>query len=148
MFFPPPFLAGLLTALLQVLPLAAARYNDFAKGDTPFSVIILADGFYLSSGFLNVLLYRCTRPYLLPLDNVNDQSIVLDAEIANSLNHLTSPASGFVGSVMDLKPADPIHEASENGAYRNYALTASPVRDEMHIRDSTGTGVTNIDDDI
>jgi hypothetical protein len=113
-------------------------------------VVILADGFYLSSGLLNVLLYRCTRPYLLPLDSVNDQSIVLDAEIANSQHHLTSP--GFVGSVMDLKPADPVPEASENGTDRTYALTASPLRDEVHIRDeSTGTGATNnyiVDDDI
>lgn len=133
--------------IITVLPLAAARYNDFAKGDTPFSVVILADGFYLSSGFLNVLLYRYTRPYLLPLDSVNDQSIVLDAEIANNQNYFTSPA--FVGSVMEIKPADPVYEASENGTYRTYALTASPVRDEKHIRDeSTGASATNLDDDI
>jgi len=141
--------------IITVLPLAAARYNDFAKGDTPFFVIILADGFYLSSGFLNVLLYRYTRPYLLPhrMDSVDDQSIVLHAEIANSQNnHLTG--SGFVGSVMDIKPADSVYEASEitnhqNGTYRTYALSASPVRDEIHIRDeSTGASATNIDDDI
>jgi hypothetical protein len=148
------FPAGLLTTLLQVLPLAAARYNDFAKGNTPFSVVILADGFYLSSGFLNVLLYRYTRPYLLPLDSVGDQPIVLDA---NSQNHITgSGFRGFVGSVMDLKPVDPVYEASEithhqNGTYRtsSYALTASPVRNEIHIRDdSTGASATNIDVDI
>lgn len=140
--------------LLQVLPLAAARYNDFAKGNTPFSVVILADGLYLSSGFLNVLLYWYTRPYLLPhlMDSVDDRSIVLDAETPNSQNHLTG--SGFVGSVMDIKPADPVYEASEithyqNGTYMTYALTASPVRDEIHIGDeSTGVGATNIDDDI
>lgn len=135
----------LLTTLLQVLPLAAARYNDFAKGDTPFTVVIFADGFYLSSGFLNVLLYRYTRPYLLPLDSVNDQPIVLDA--ANSQTYFTGPA--FVGSVMEIKPADPVYEASENGTFRTYALTASPVRDEKHIRDeSTGASATNINDDI
>jgi hypothetical protein len=142
-----PFPAGLLTTLLQVLPLAAARYNDFARGDTPFSVVILADGFYLSSGFLNVLLYRYTRPYLLPLDSVDDQSIVLRTEIANNQNYLTGPA--FVGSVMEIKPADPVYEASENGTYRTYALTASPVRDDKHIRDdSIGASATNINDDI
>jgi len=109
-------------------------------------VVILADGFYLSSGFLNVLLYRYTRPYLLPLDSVDDQSIML-AEIANSQNYLTGPA--FVGSVMEIKPADPAYEASENGSYRTYALTTSPVRDEKHIRDeSTGASAANIDDDI
>jgi len=117
-------------------------------------VVVLADGFYLSSGFLNVLLYQYTRPYLLPyrMDSVDDQSIVLDAEIANSQNHLTG--SGFVGSVMDIKPADPVYEASEishhqNGAHSTYPLTASSVRDETHIRDeSTGGGAPNIDDNI
>jgi hypothetical protein len=110
-------------------------------------VVIFADGFYLSSGFLNVLLYRHTRPYLLPLDSVNDQPIVLDAEIANSQNYFTG--SAFVGSVMEIKPADPVYEASENGTYRTYALTASPVRDEKHIRDeSIGASVSNINDDI
>jgi hypothetical protein len=109
-------------------------------------VVILADGFYLSSGFLNVLLYRYTRPYLLPLDGVDDPSIVLDA---NSQHHLTG--FGFVGSVMDLKPADPVYEASEIRSYRTYALTASPVRDEIHIRDEStlaGASATNIDVDI
>lgn len=137
--------------IITVLPLAAARYNDFAKGDTPFSVVILADGFYLSSGFLNVLLYRYTRPYLLP-HRFNNQSIVLDAAIINSQNHPT--CSGFVGSVMDIKPADPAYEASEiihhrHGTYGTHELTASPVRDEIHIRDeSTRASVTNVDDDI
>ena len=147
------FLPNLLTTLLQVLPLAAARYNDFAKGDTPFSVVILTDGFYLSSGFLNVLLYRYTRPYLLP-HRIDNQSIVLDAEISNSQNHLNY--SGFVGSVMDLKPADPVYEASseitrhQDGTYTTYESTASPVRDEIHhIRDeSTGASATNVDDDL
>jgi len=144
------FPAGLLTPLLQVLPLAAARYNDFAKDDTPFSVVIIADGFYLSSGFLNVLLYRYTRPYLLPhrMDSVDDQSIMLEAEVANGQNYLTNPC--FVGSVMEIKPE---YEPSEithpqNETYLTNALTASPVRYENYIRDeSTEAGATNIDDD-
>jgi hypothetical protein len=137
--------------LLQVLPLAAARYNDFAKNDTPFVVVILADGFYLSSGFLNVLLYWYTRPYLLPhrIDSIDDQSIVLDA---NSQNHLTS--SGFVASVMEIRPTEPVLEAPkithhQNATYRTSAFTASPVRDETYIRDkSTGAGGSSTDDDI
>jgi hypothetical protein len=89
LFFFFSFPAGLLTLLLQVLPLAAARYSDFAKDDTPFPVVILADGLYLSSGFLNVLLYRYTRPYLLPYrmdsvdDSVDNQSIMLNTEKAS-----------------------------------------------------------------
>jgi hypothetical protein len=145
MLFLFSFPVGLLTTLLQVLPLAAARYNEFAKDDTPFPVVMLADGFYLSSGLLNVLLYWYTRPYLLPhrMDSVDDQSIMLDAEIANSQNHLTS--SGFVGSVMNIKAADP----EENGIYKTNALMASPIRDEKHIRDgSTEAGATDTDDDI
>jgi len=75
--------------IITVLPLAAARYSDFAKDDTPFPVVILADGLYLSSGFLNVLLYRYTRPYLLPYrmdsvdDSVDNQSIMLNTEKAS-----------------------------------------------------------------
>jgi hypothetical protein len=80
-----------------VLPLAAARYNDFAKDDTPFGVVVLADGFYLSSGFLNVLLYRYTRPYLLPhrIDSLDDQSI-LHHEMTSNPTHL--PGSIVVGN--------------------------------------------------
>jgi hypothetical protein len=86
------------------------------------------------------------------MDSFDDHSIVLDAGIANSQNYFNN--SGFVGSVMDIKPADPVYEASEisryqNGTYRTYTLTASPVRDEIHIRDEmTGASATNIDDDI
>ena len=144
------FPAGLLTALLQVLPLAAARYNDFTKGDTPFAVVVLADGFYLSSGFL-----RYTRPYFLPhrVDSFDNQSIVLDTEIPNDQTHLSS--SGVVSNnpVMELKPADPVYEAPGIVYHRNrssgvYPLTTSPVRDNTHMRDaSAGDGATNIDDD-
>jgi hypothetical protein len=112
------FPARLFTTLLQGLPIFVARRYVFT---TPSSVIILADCFYLSYGFLNVILYRYTRPYLLPrrMDSVDDQSvIVLNAEVANSQNHFTS--SGFVGSVP-----------------RIY------IKDE-----STGDGVTNIENDI
>ena len=139
--------------LLQVLPLAAARYNDFAKDNTPFSVVILADGFYLSSGFLNVLLYRYTRPFLLPyrMDSVEDQSIVLGAQTANSQNYFTN--SDFVGSVTVIRPAAAF-EASEitqhqNETYRTDVLTASPVCDGKYIRDkSTEASGFSIDDDI
>lgn len=134
--------------LLQVLPLAAARYNEFVKNNTPFPVVILADGFYLSSGFLNVLLYWYTRPYLLPhrMDSVDDLSIVLGTD---GQAHLIG--SGFVASV---RPVDLVLEASEithhqNGTYRTNALTASPVRAENHIRnESTEAGATSTDDDI
>ncbi|KAI0257439.1 hypothetical protein BJV78DRAFT_1150341 [Lactifluus subvellereus] len=63
----------------DVLPLAAARYNDFTRNDTPFGVVVLADGFYLLSGLLNVILYAYTRPYLLPRnkDSGDDQSFAL-----------------------------------------------------------------------
>ena len=151
------FHAGQLTTLLQVLPLAAARYNDFAKDNTPFSVVIVADGFYLSSGLLNVLLYQYTRPYLLPhrMDSVDDQSIMLEAEVGNGQNYLTG--SAFVGSVMEIRPVDAEYEASEithhqngpyQGPYLTDALTTSPISDVNHLRDeSTEAGTTNIDDE-
>ena len=85
------------------------------------------------------------------MDGFDDQSMMLDAEIANGQNYLTG--SCFVGSVMEIKAADPVYEASDitqqSGTYITNALTASPVRDEKHIRDeSTEAGATNTDDDI
>jgi hypothetical protein len=93
MLLPLPSSTRLLTSTFQVLPLAAARYNDFAKGDsanaTPFSVLVLADGFYLISGFLNVILYAYIRPDLLPHDmDCDDQSITLDSNLIRAQSHL------------------------------------------------------------
>ncbi len=89
----------------------------------------------------------------------NDQSIVLDVEMANNQNHLSSSGVGNShhtpggGSVIDIKAVS-VYEASgieyhQNGSSRTYPLTASPVRDNIHIRDEwTGDSATNIDDDI
>jgi hypothetical protein len=59
---------------------------------TPFFVLVLADGLYLSFGVLKVVLYRHTRPYLLPhrMDSLDNQSFVLRSELADS--KLTSRA--------------------------------------------------------
>jgi hypothetical protein len=111
-----------------VLPLAAARYNDFAKGDTPFGVVVLADGFYLSSGFLNVILYRYTRPYVLPhrIDSLDDQSIVLQHEMTGNSSHL--PGSVVVGNNhhalgedSEGKVGDPalLHQSPDVGYHRD-----------------------------
>jgi len=143
-----------------VLPLAAARYNDFAKDDTPFGVVVLADGFYLSSGFLNVLLYRYTRPYLLPhrIDSLDDQSIVLHHEMTSDPSHL--PGSVVVGNNRHAlgeasegrsRDLGLLHESSNVGYHRDGSdRTMTPSgRDDRASDDKLGEkGASNIYDVI
>ncbi|KAI9512852.1 hypothetical protein F5148DRAFT_1160377 [Russula earlei] len=106
--------------IITVLPLAAARYNSFAGRDTPFAVVVLADGFYLSSGFLNVLLYRYTRPFLLPqrTNSIDGQSMVLHSNgrihipSPNVLHNITYRASEGDASSLERKLTDPAHGTS------------------------------------
>ncbi|KAF8274285.1 hypothetical protein EI94DRAFT_1794507 [Lactarius quietus] len=78
--------------IITVLPVSAARYRTIGKRHlkTPFVFTAIADGFFLSSGLLNVLLYAYTRPYLLPHNNdsADDQSIALHSEFAQSRSNL------------------------------------------------------------
>ena len=64
--------------------MSAARYNelDKPKSNTPIGVVVLADGLYLLSGLLNVMLYAYIRPDLLPHDPDPDdhQSFSLHSE--------------------------------------------------------------------
>ena len=153
-FFPP---AESLTSALQVLPLAAARYNDFTKDDTPFGVLVLADGFYLSSGFFNVVLYWYTRPYLLPNrvpeDSLDDQSFVLRSESPDGQIHPPSFGNNrhASASFMEHKSDDPAYESSEIAlfAQQDGPLTASLRHDHKTSRDEVTRGyTTNRDDDI
>jgi len=140
--------------IITVLPLAAARYNDFTKDDTPFGFLVLADGLYLSSGFLNVVLYWYTRPYLLPnrapVDTLDDQSFVLRSESPNG--QIQPPSfSNNRASFMDHKSAASVYESSEMAPFRHQdgPLTASLGHDHKISRDeATGGYTTNIDDDI
>lgn len=87
--------------------MAAARYNDFAKNDTPFGVVVLADGFYLLSGLLNVILYKYTRPYLLPHSyNSGNHSFALHSDLTPSQNNLPGSTDGH-GIQGDLSPSEP-----------------------------------------
>jgi len=147
--------------IVTVVPLAAARYNNFIRDDTPFSVIVLADGFYLSSGFLNVVLYWYTRPYLLPnrVDtSLDDQSFVLRCESPDC--QIPPPSFGndrpTSASFMDHKSAAPAYESSEIGQSRFThqdrplsGITASLGYDDNISRDEVKGGyTTNINDDI
>ena len=142
-----------------MLPLAAARYNDFAKDDTPFGVVVLADGFYLSSGFLNVLLYRYTRPYLLPhrIDSLDDQSIVLHHEMTSNPNHL--PGSVVVNNNRHALGQDSegrsrdlamLHESPNIGYHRGGSdRTIAPSGRDDQVSDKLSEkGAGNIYDDI
>ncbi|KAJ8591501.1 hypothetical protein M405DRAFT_788739 [Rhizopogon salebrosus TDB-379] len=52
--------------LITVLPITAARFTQFNRGNVPWSVTAWADTLLLLSGFFNTILYTLTRPKLLP----------------------------------------------------------------------------------
>jgi len=94
--------------IITVLPLTAARYRTFTGHHTPFAFTIVADGLFLSSGLLNVLLYAYTRPFLFPDtsdDGSDNQSIAMHSEYAQSHNDL--PASTVLSNtpVVDRDPS-------------------------------------------
>ncbi|KAH9044788.1 hypothetical protein EDB85DRAFT_1911234 [Lactarius pseudohatsudake] len=108
--------------IITVLPLAAARYSDFSGHKPRFGIIVFADGLYLASGLLNVLLYAYTRPFLLPhnSDSPDDQSISIRSEFAQSRSDL--PGSAILGnthvvdrdpSPIEPKSADPVYDTLE-----------------------------------
>ncbi|KAH9968849.1 hypothetical protein BC827DRAFT_1166129 [Russula dissimulans] len=137
--------------IVTVLPLAVARYNEFAGRTPPFGVVVLADGFYLSSGLLNVLLYRYTRPFLLPRrdESPDNQSIVLRSQLTDSRIHLPDPealgnkshASGRDFSFMERKSADPVFEppgitVTHYQGGGTYLRTESPSQEYGHQLDT------------
>ncbi len=108
----------LLTSAIQVLPLAAARYSDFSGHEPAFAVTVIADGFYLSSGLLNVLLYAYTRPYLLPhsSDTPDNQSISIRSEFTQTRGDLPGPTILDNTHVVDRDPL-PIESRSADPRY-------------------------------
>ncbi|KAI9451993.1 hypothetical protein BJY52DRAFT_1406433 [Lactarius psammicola] len=79
-------------------PFRSARYSEFAGHNKPFVATVIADGFYLSSSFLNVLLYTYMRPDLLPepSDNLDNRSVTSHPEFAQSRSDL--PGSTILGN--------------------------------------------------
>ncbi|KAH9064106.1 hypothetical protein EDB87DRAFT_1575009 [Lactarius vividus] len=145
--------------IITVLPLAAARYSDFS-GHTPrFGVLVFADGLYLASGLLNVLLYAYTRPFLLPhnSDSPDDQSISIRSEFAQSRSDL--PGSTILGnthvvdrdpSPIEPKSADPVYDTLEM-AHRQPGILPITTHNAGH--ESSGEtlvrrGLPTIFDDI
>ncbi|KAI9441548.1 hypothetical protein H4582DRAFT_1933362 [Lactarius indigo] len=105
--------------IITILPLAAARYSQFAGHKPRTGVTIFADGLYLASGFLNVLLYAYTRPFLLPhnSDSSDNRTVSIHSEFAQSRSDL--PGSAIIGnthvvdrnpSPIELKLADPAYD--------------------------------------
>jgi hypothetical protein len=97
---------------------SAARYLSLAKRHTPFSFTVIADGLFLSSGLLNVLLYVYTRPFLLPhSDSPDNQSIAIHSEFAQSRSDIPVLGSTRVverdPSPFEPKSADPVYDAPE-----------------------------------
>ncbi|KAI9462446.1 hypothetical protein BJY52DRAFT_149237 [Lactarius psammicola] len=112
--------------IITVLPLAAARYNDFSRDNTPPAVLVFADGLYLTSGLLNVLLYMYTRPFLLPRssDTPDNRSISFHSESARSRSDLpgsTIPDNTRVNRDPSIEPksVDPVYDASEMVHHRS-----------------------------
>ena len=87
--------------------MSAARFSYFAGHTVPFSVTVVTDSLFLSSGLLNVLLYVYTRPFLLPHndDSPDNQSIAIHSEFAQSRSDL--PDSTILGDtrVVDRDPS-------------------------------------------
>jgi len=101
---------------------------------------VVADGFYLSSGLLNVLLYTYTRPFLLPhsSDSPDDQSI--RSESAHSRSNL--PAPFILGNIVDRDPS-PIEPKSAGPVYdgpemEQQSVTTQGGRNIGHNGDSWG----------
>jgi len=123
--------------IITVVPLAGVRYTGFAGHHPPFGALVFADGLYLFSGLFNVLLYRYTRPYLLPHrveESLDNQSVVLRSESAEA------------GSQTCLPEITVIHHQSSG----TYQRTESPGQ-EHHQRQSLASDTQNrpsIYDDI
>jgi hypothetical protein len=102
--------------IVAVLPLTVARYLTFTQHQVPFSFTAIADGLFLSSGFLNVLLYAYTRPFLFPhtRDNVDNQSIEIHSEFSQS--HTILDNTRIVDrdpSPIEPNSAGPVYDAPE-----------------------------------
>ncbi|KAI9462443.1 hypothetical protein BJY52DRAFT_1210803 [Lactarius psammicola] len=106
--------------IITVLPLAAARYSEFSGHKPPFAVTVIADGFYLSSGLLNVLLYAYTRPFLLPhsSDTPDNRTVSIRSEFAQSRSDIQG--STILGNIhvvdrdpspIEPKSVDPVYDA-------------------------------------
>jgi hypothetical protein len=88
--------------------LAAARYRTFNNHYTPPALTLFADGLYLSSGLLNVLLYAYTRPFLFPHtddDGSDNQSISIHSEFAQIHDDLPGPTMLSNTLVTDRDPS-------------------------------------------
>ena len=102
--------------------MTVARYLTFTGHHEPVSFIVIADGLFLSSGLLNVLLYAYTRPFLFPNtgDNADDQSIGIHSEFSQNRGDLPNPTILGDTRVVDRDPspiepksADPLYDAPE-----------------------------------
>ncbi|KAF8269313.1 hypothetical protein EI94DRAFT_1799338 [Lactarius quietus] len=136
--------------IITVLPVSAARYRTFAGHNPPFVFTVIADGLFLSSGLLNVLLYVYTRPFLLPhtSDSPDDQSIAIHSEFAQSRNDL--PGSTILGntrvvdkdpSLIETKSVDPVFHAPEMAHHQPGTLpitTHAGDRNIGHSYDNSG----------
>lgn len=129
--------------------MTAARYRTFTGHYTPFAFTVIADGLFLSSGLLNVLLYAYTRPFLLPHtnDSADNQSIAI-SEFAESRHDLRS--STILGnthlvdrdpSLIEPKSADLVYDAPQMLHHQPGTLpitTHASDRDIGHNNEGSG----------
>lgn len=129
---------------MQVLPLTIARYLDFTGHKQHFAFLAIADGLFLSSGLLNVLLYAYTRPFLFPQDNADNQSIEIHSVLSHSRPNSTVLDNTRVvdrdSSPVEPKSADPVYDVPEM-AHQPGTLpitTHAGDRDIGHNHESSG----------
>ena len=132
--------------------MAAVRYRYFAGHAPPSSLILFADGLFLSSGLLNVLLYVYTRPFLLPhsSDNPDNQSVT--SEFAPSQSD--PPNSTILGntrvverctSPIESKKVDPAYDGAPTmPRLRCWTLPITPHADSYVGHSYDGSGETLI----
>jgi len=117
--------------------LTAARYSEFSGHKTPFVITVIADGLYLSSGFLNVILYTYTRPDLLPdrCRNRDNQSASTSSETRRDLPDTSTFGNTRVvnesPSPIEPKTTDPMYDSPEMVRHQH----------DDHPKTTTGRGI-------
>ncbi|KAJ7734010.1 hypothetical protein DFH07DRAFT_130525 [Mycena maculata] len=107
---------------IVILPIAAARFSEWAGNDVPFEVTIFSDVVFLLSGVVNVTLFTTTRR-ILPSGSVKLPTFRIDKR---TISHPQVPAEYRLGS--GLSSYD---EALGTDAMKSYATVDST---EMEVR--------------
>jgi hypothetical protein len=86
---------------ILILPIASARFSEWAGRDVPFQVTVFCDTIFLLSGLVNVILFTTTRRVLPPQSLMGIFSISRPSFLGGSTSvDMTSPEDFEKGSQM------------------------------------------------